>query len=228
VFLCLFCPVFVMINNNRGNRPRRNRRSRTKGANGQSRRGTTNMNSILRGSTFRVNPDPTSTVDRLWNSVVLAFSTGTTGNIPVTTVRDAFRAQVGAGSNTPAMEFRFLQLRAWELSGLNLAVQIFDLDANVQPHRTQHDEPGRNHWATCGLQWSVSQQTNTFDDSNTTNIAVISSSSTDVNVLIHLHILWRFAGQPAPTLSSIQPLSLTYFPSSLPTPMEIISECDDE
>lgn len=196
-------------------------RRNPRGARQQRRTTRGIMNSTLRGNTFRVNPDPTSTVDRPWNSVVLSFSTTTTGLIPVTTVRDAFRAQVGAGTNTPAMEFRFLQLRAWELSGLNLAVQIFDLDAATQPHRSQHDEPGRNHWATCGLQWAVSQQTNTFDDSSTTNIAQLQSSGTTINGLIHLHILWRFAGAPQPTkMSNLIPSFNRYVPSaqSLPEP----------
>lgn len=188
-----------MVNNTRTNKNRNNRGNR------RSRRIPKKvLSSTLRGGTFRVNPDPTSTVDRPWNSVVLSFSTATIGTIPVTTVRDAFRAQVGAGTTTLALEFRFLQLRAWELSGQNLAVQIFDLDNGTQPHRTQHDEPGRNHWATCGLQWSVSQQMNTFDDSSQTLIASIQSTGTTINALIHMHILWRFAGQPAPT--EIQPL----------------------
>jgi hypothetical protein len=131
---------------------------------------------------------------------VLSFNATTPGNIPVTVVRDAFRTQVGSGTTTPTIEFRFLQLRAWELTGSNLGVQIFDLDINLaQPHRTQHDEPGRNHWATCGLQWAVSQQVNTFPDGDTTNIASVFSSGTAVNILIHIHILWRFAGNPAPT-----------------------------
>lgn len=179
---------------NRGNRPSRRIPKRA-------------FSSTLRGNTFRVNPDPTSTVDRPWNSVVLSFSTTTGGNIPVTTVRDAFRAQVGAGTTTPALEYRFLQFRAWELSGQNLAVQIFDLDNGTQPHRTQHDEPGRNHWATCGLQWAVSQQMNTFEDSSATIIATLQSNATTINALVHLHILWRFSGPPAPTkLANLIPL----------------------
>jgi len=105
------------------------------------------------------------------------------------------------------MEFRFLQFRAWELSGQNLAVQIFDLDNGTQPHRTQHDEPGRNHWATVGLQWSVSQQMNTFDDSSQTVIATIQSNASTINALVHLHIMWRFMGAPAPTnLATLIPL----------------------
>jgi len=180
---------------NRSRNPRGSRRNNPR----RQRRGLQNS-SILRGNTFRVNPDPTSTVDRPWNSVVLSFNAAAAGNLPVTVVRDAFRAQVGAGSTTPAIEFRFIQLRSWELSGANLGVQIFDLDpSSAQPHRTQHDEPGRNHWATCGLQWAVSQQVNTFDDSSTTNIASIFTSADTPNILIHLHILWRFSGTPAPT-----------------------------
>jgi len=192
----------MVSNNSRTNKKRNNRGSRP------SRRIPKRVfSSTLRGNTFRVNPDPTSTVDRPWNSVVLSFSTTTGGNIPVTTVRDAFHAQVGAGFSTPVMEFRFLQFRAWELSGQNLAVQIFDLDNGTQPHRTQHDEPGRNHWATCGLQWAVNQQMNTFEDSNQTIIATLQSSGEEINALVHLHILWRFAGPPAPTkLSNLIPL----------------------
>lgn len=181
---------------NRSRNPRGPRRNNPR----RSRRGQQAQSSILRGNTFRVNPDPTSTVDRPWNSVVLSFNSASPGNIPVTVVRDAFRTQVGAGTTTPAIEFRFIQLRAWELTGANLGVQIFDLDtASTQPHRTQHDEPGRNHWATCGLQWAVSQQVNTFDDASTTNIATVFTSVSAPSILIHLHILWRFAGAPAPT-----------------------------
>jgi hypothetical protein len=180
---------------NRSRNPRGSRRNNPR----RTRRGP-QMNSILRGNTFRVNPDPPSTVDRPWNSVVLSFNAAAAGNISVTVVRDAFRAQVGAGTTTPAIEFRFIQLRAWELSGANLGVQIYDLDSSsFEPHRTQHDEPGRNHWATCGLQWAVNQQMNTFDDSSLTNIAAVSTSATTANILVHLHILWRFSGTPAPT-----------------------------
>lgn len=191
-----------MANNIRTNKKRNNRGTR------RLRRVPNKViSSTLRGNTFRVNPDPTSTVDRPWNSVVLSFSTASAGIIPVTTVRDAFRTQVGAGTTTPALEFRFLQFRAWELTGQNLGVQIFDLDAGAQPHRTQHDEPGRNHWATCGLQWSVNQQMNTFEDSSQQTIATVSTSGTAVNVLIHLHILWRFYGSPSPTkLAPLIPL----------------------
>jgi hypothetical protein len=134
---------------------------------------------------------------------------------------------VGAGTVTPALEFRFLQFRAWELSGANLAVQINDL-AGQEVHRSQHDEPGRNHWATCGLQWAVDKQTNTFDDNANTVIATVSSSADNVNVLVHLHMLWRFQGTPAPVLNSITPVSLTYFPSGFSTPMELVPECIDE
>jgi len=191
-----------MVNNTRTNKKRSNRGTRR-----NRRIPNKAISSTLRGNTFRVNPDPTSTVDRPWNSVVLSFSTAAAGTIPVTTVRDAFRTQVGAGTTTPAMEFRFLQFRAWELSGQNLAVQIFDLDNGTQPHRTQHDEPGRNHWATVGLQWSVSQQMNTFDDSSQTLIATIQSNATTINALVHLHIMWRFMGAPAPTnLATLIPL----------------------
>jgi hypothetical protein len=119
------------------------------------------------------------------------------------------------------LEFRFLQLRAWELSGANLAVQINDL-AGAEVHRSQHDEPGRNHWATCGLQWAVDKQTNTFDDNASTIIATVSSSADDVNVLVHLHMLWRFQGQPAPVLNPVQPKSVTYTPSSTKSAMESV------
>lgn len=181
---------------NRSRNPRGSRRNNPR----RTRRGQQMNSSILRGNTFRVNPDPTSTVDRPWNSVVLSFNTTASGNITVAVVRDAFRTQVGSGTTTPAMEFRFIQLRSWELSGSNLGVQIYDLDASViQPHRTQHDEPGRNHWATCGLQWAVSQQVNTFDDSSTTNIASVFTNVAAGNILIHLHLLWRFSGTPVPT-----------------------------
>lgn len=187
----------MVSNNNRTNKKRNNRGSRF------SRRIPKRVfSSTLRGNTFRVNPDPTSTVDRPWNSVVLSFSVTTGGNLPVTTVRDAFRAQVGSGTTTPALEFRFLQFRAWELSGQNLAVQIYDLDNGTQPHRTQHDEPGRNHWATCGLQWAVNQQMFTFADTSATVIATLESTGTTINALVHLHILWRFQGNPAPTKSA--------------------------
>lgn len=182
--------AFSSRNNNRRRRPRQRRPTRSK-----------NIRNRLSGATFRVNPDPTSTVDRPWNQCVLAFTSTTTGNIPVSVVNTAFQTQVGAGTMTPALDFRFMQLRAWELSGANLAVQIYDLETQTSdPHRTQHDEPGRNHWATCGLQWANPQQMVTFASTSSTNIATIASSATTVQVLIHLHIMWRFTGPPKPTL----------------------------
>lgn len=153
-------------------------------------------NEMLGGS-HKVRPDPPSTVDRPWNSVVLSFKVVNSGNLLHSTIVNAFNAQVGAGTNTPSMEFRYQSLRAWDLGGGSLAVQINDL-VNANPHHSQHDQPGRNHWSAVALEWSNVQRQLTVG-TGTTIIGSVFSDASATDVEIHLHLLWRFAGMPAPT-----------------------------
>jgi hypothetical protein len=155
----------------------------------------------MNGFSYKINQDPTATVDKPWNNVVVSFTTAGVGTIPVTTVRDAFLAQLTNGSATISgnLEFQFRELRAWELAGNNVGAVINDLTTG-EPHHTMHDEPGRNHWAAVGLKWANSQQLITRSSNSTQVVATVSSSGVqNATILVHVQIRWRFAGGPAPT-----------------------------
>lgn len=157
----------------------------------------------MNGASLKINQDPTATVDRPWNNVVVSLNAGTGGTIPYTVLQTAFATQVGSDSNTPTMEFRFKELRAWEVSGANLAATIRDLTSSTgADHRTQHDEPGRNHWSAVGLKWSNAQQQISKYGTDTGVFATIASSATAISAIVHVHVLWRFAGAPAPTVEA--------------------------
>jgi len=140
-------------------------------------------------------------VDRPWNTVVVSVPVIASGDLSVGIVYTAFNAQVADG-NGPSVDFRFRELRAWELSGGNLGVEIYDL-ANVaanaaEPIRTQHDEPGRNHWASVGLRWPASAANNVYH-ATSTNSVIANIETSGNNTLVHVHLLWRFTGTPRPT-----------------------------
>lgn len=157
----------------------------------------------MNGRSLQIGQDPTATVDRPWNNVVVSLTAITNGNLTVGTLSNAFNSQVGAGTNTPSMEFRVRELRAWETTGSNIAATILDL-VSSNDHRTQHDEPGRNHWASVGLQWSNPQQQLTITSSDVNKIlAKINSSNATIAAVLHVHIQWRFGGSPVPTLNDI-------------------------
>lgn len=191
-----------MMNNNKP-KPRNGKRSHNSGlAALLNRKNPNSLNAKLFGGTYRTSPDPRSTVDRPWNQVVLSFNTSTNGNIAISTISGAFNAQVGAGADTPIMEFRLKSLRAWEKSGANLAVTIKDL-LGTDDHHTQHDQPGRNHWACASLVWAASQTNNTFPSTSTEIIATLETNVETPNITIHCNILWRFANNPVPTAQNI-------------------------
>lgn len=157
--------------------------------------------------------DPTVTVDRPWNQVVLAFTVTTPGSVTIGAITTAFNAQVGAGTVTPTMDFRFRRVTAWETSGANLGLQINDLvQADVDPFRTAHDEPGRNHWACCSLMWSSAGSSAVFTSATagTGNILSVLSSGSSASILVHLELLWRFSGAVAPTNTAVTAPCIRY------------------
>jgi len=178
------------------------------GARGNSTQQTlvtrTQLNSIKRqlyGAVLKGSPDPSTTVDRPWNSVVLSFQITTPGNVIQSAISSAFNTQVGSGSTTPVIEFRYRDVRVWETSGANVGLTLYDLvNADVDPYRSAHDEPGRNHWAHAGAMWSVADTAAVFaGGTSPTPIFAISSSATAVTITAHVSIYWRFAGTTAPT-----------------------------
>lgn len=185
--------------NRKSPKPRNGKRSQQSGLSALLNRNNPNsLNAKLFGGTYRTSADPRSTVDRPWNQVTLSFKANA-GNITVATISAAFNAQVGSGDLTPAMEFRFKSLRAWELSGGDIGVTIKDFLGN-DDHHTQHDEPGRNHWACVSLVWAASQTNNTYPSTSADVIAIGTSNATTPNITYHVNILWRFGGNPAPTI----------------------------
>jgi len=181
-------------------RVRRSRNSR-----GRSKRSATGAVRTLRrqlhGASLRVPADPPSTVDRPWNSAVLVMPLTTLGNISISTVNTAFTNQIGDFSATPGILYRFLEVRAWELSGADIALSLFDFVAGGDSSgiRTQHDQSGRNHWARVGCAWPTTQQNDVCLSMNTTkNLFILESGASSPNVRAHLHLLWRFSGTPQP------------------------------
>lgn len=147
------------------------------------------------GSSKKTNPDPSSTVDRPWNSVVLAINATSPGVVTVANLAPVLRSQLALPTGG-SLELRFQSLKAWDLTGGRLGVSIFDFEG--QTHRTQHDEPGRNHWASCSLVWSSALTANTLPETVTVAVFQYSTSTTatPLSTLFHIHLLWRFAGQP--------------------------------
>lgn len=131
----------------------------------------------------------------------------TLGNINVALVNTAFNNQIGAGTNTPAVLYRFSQCRVWELSGADVSLSLLDFNAggDTDAIRTQHDQAGRNHWASVAQMWPVTQQNDVIPSVNTTrNLFVIQSGSNSPNVRVHLHLLWRFEGTANPVIGTAQ------------------------
>jgi hypothetical protein len=125
----------------------------------------------------------------------------TLGNVSIATVNDAFTNQIASATVQPGILYRFLQVRAWELSGADIALSIFDFQAggDTSAVRTQHDQSGRNHWARVGCAWPTTQQNDVCLSVNTTkNLFLIESGATSPNVRVHLHLLWRNVGTPQP------------------------------
>lgn len=157
------------------------------------------LSSKFNGSSIRVDPDPSSIVDRPWNNVTVSLSTATTGVLNMPTFLAAFLNQVLSPRTDILFDFRFQELRAWELSGARLSGDIYDLDGSDSTatgeiptvHRSQRDEPGRNHWASIGMKWSASQSNNTLLSSDQIDIASFDSSADTPEIRIHLRIIWR-------------------------------------
>jgi hypothetical protein len=132
----------------------------------------------------------------------------TLGYISIATINAAFENQIASPTLSPGILYRFLQVRAWELSGADISVSLLDflMSATIAgdnaPIRTQHDQSGRNHWARVGCALPVTQQNDVCYSVNTTkNIFQVASGSSAPNVRVHLHILWRNVGVAQPETS---------------------------
>lgn len=162
----------------------------------------------LHGSSMRTRADPPSIVDRPWNTVTLTLPLTAAGNITVALVNAAFNNQVGSGSTTPGMLYRFKEARAWELSGTDLSMGLYDFlgtSGAGEYIRSQQDQPGRNHWARVASMWSVTQQNNVISSTDTTlNVLFLASTATTPNIRLHLNLLWRFQGPPSPQIREAQ------------------------
>lgn len=176
-------------------RVRRNKRS-----NRFNRNNKRFMTEKLNGASIKIRPDPPAIVDRPWNNATVSFQADTPGVLNVETFTAAFINQVATPGLENLFDFRLQELRAWEISGTNLAADIYDLDAADRTasgeiptvHRSQRDEPGRNHWASVGLKWSASQTNNTLLSGTAVDIASFATGSSTPDIRIHLKILWRF------------------------------------
>lgn len=165
------------------------------------------LSNSLHGASLRARADPPAIVDRPWNTVTLTLPLAAAGNITVALINAAFNTQVGAGTATPALLYRFKEVRAWELSGADIALGLYDFDRATlgEVIRTQQDQPGRNHWARVASMWSVTQQNDVVPSMDTTrDIFFLASSAATVNIRVHLNLLWRFAGASQPQLREAQ------------------------
>lgn len=182
----------------------RNTNTRRRPRNRSARNPVKNLRRQLHGASLRIPADPPSTVDRPWNSAVLVMPLTTLGNVTVELVTSAFQTQIAAVT-TPGVLFRFLQVRAWELSGADISLSLLDLGSggDTLAIRTQHDQPGRNHWARVGEMWPTTQQNDVVASTNSTrNLFVLQSGATSANVRVHLHILWRYSGTASPQIGN--------------------------
>lgn len=179
---------------------RRNKRSK------RSRNNKRFMTEKLNGASMKIRPDPPAIVDRPWNNATVSFQANAPGVLNVETFTRAFITQVATPGLENLFDFRLQELRAWEIAGTNLAVDIYDLDAADRTatgeiptvHRSQRDEPGRNHWASVGLKWAASQTNNTLLSGTAVDIASFATGSATPDIVIHLKILWRFHRDAGP------------------------------
>lgn len=172
-------------NNNRRSRGRSNAISAV-----QQLRGDIN------GRSVRTKNDPPAVVDKPWNNVVVKLRIATSGSLTIADVHSAFLNQVfqlteETVNNFPTVAYRLQEARAWELSGASLGLIINDLQTPVSVHRSQSDEPGRNHWSSVGLVWSKANQSVSLLSTEQTPVLSATSSSDTPQILFHLRLVWR-------------------------------------
>lgn len=162
----------------------------------------------LNGVSIKPNPDPPTTVDRPWNNLVVAFDVTAPGNITVGQVITALRAQALAGTTSIPIEVRLMEVRAWELTGANLGLQIFSCTqpttSGVSAVKTEHDQPGRNHWACCGMSWPKSHQSEPLGSNQLDAVVLgLSTVAATADIRVHLSLVWRTQEVPVPTALAV-------------------------
>lgn len=158
----------------------------------------------MNGFSRTPNPDPPTTVDRPWNSCTVVLDLTAPGNITVGTVITGLRTQVLNGVDTPPLEVRLRAIHVWELGGANVALEAYSLTqpttSGVSAVLTQHDEPGRNHWACCSLVWPRSHQMESLGSNQLDAVvAAVRTAAVTAFLRVHVTLTWRTEQSVVPT-----------------------------
>jgi hypothetical protein len=142
-------------------------------------------------------------VDRPWNNIVLAFDFTAPTLLTVGDIIAQLRTQALAEYTVP-LSVRLYEARVWELTGANVALEIYSCTqptiSAVTAVLTEHDQPGRNHWACCGLVWPKSHQQEPLGANQLGAVVIgINTVAATSTLRLHLKLAWRAEQQSLPT-----------------------------
>lgn len=149
----------------------------------------------LNGKVIRPSADPKSVVDIPWNNATIVFESTEGGGGENILDPDGLIAAVSDTVGVPAANLlvRVQEARVWDVSGLGLRVDFFNLSNGAVFTRTVSDEPGRNQWARVGFIWPKSDQNFALQDGIHHPILAQEAAPTN-QVVLHITLLWRNKG----------------------------------